>query len=62
MLGNMDLIRLDRRDVEQLFGVGERRARQLMTGLSGIRAGNAAAAAQWAVGSCKKLDCTASMS
>ena len=29
--------------MEQLFGFGERRARQLMAGLPGIRAGNAAA-------------------
>ena len=47
--------------VEKLFGVGPARARQLMTSLPGIRAGNAAAAALREVGSCKKLACTASM-
>ena len=30
---------LDRQAVEKLFGVGQRRARQLMAGLDGIRAG-----------------------
>ena len=39
----MDATHLDRQAVEKLFGVGERRARQLMTSLPGIRAGNAAA-------------------
>lgn len=34
---------LDRRAVQKLFGVGERRARQIMAGLPGLRAGNAAA-------------------
>ena len=37
----MDASHLDRQAVEKLFGVGERRARQLMTGLLGIRASNA---------------------
>ena len=32
---------LDRRAVEKLFGVKERRARQLMAGLPGLQAGNA---------------------
>ncbi len=41
MLRSMDSSHLDRQTVEQLFGVGERRARQLMTGLLGIRASNA---------------------
>ena len=40
-LRGMDSSHLDRQAVEQLFGVGERRARQLMAGLLGIRAGNA---------------------
>ena len=39
----MDATHLDRQAVETLFGVGERRARQLMAGLAGIRAGNTAA-------------------
>ena len=33
VLGGMDATHLDRQAVEQLFGVGERRARQLMAGL-----------------------------
>jgi hypothetical protein len=32
---------LDRQAVEELFGVGPRRARQLMAGLPGVRVGNA---------------------
>jgi hypothetical protein len=39
----MEVAYLDRDAVEKLFGVGERRARQLMTGLSGVRVGNAMA-------------------
>jgi hypothetical protein len=34
---------LDRQAVQKLFGVRERRARQLMAGLPGLRAGNASA-------------------
>jgi hypothetical protein len=34
---------LDRQAVEKLFGVSERRARQLMSGLPGMRVGNAIA-------------------
>lgn len=34
---------LDRRAVEVLLGVGQRRARQLMSGLPGVRVGNAVA-------------------
>ena len=34
---------LDRQAVGQLFGVGERRARQLMAELAGIRSGNVTA-------------------
>jgi len=34
---------LDRHAVQKLFGVGERRSRQLMTGLPGVRIGNALA-------------------
>ena len=56
----MNSSHLDRQAVGQLFGVGERRARQLMTSLPGIHAGNAAVAAQRAVGSCK-FACTASI-
>ena len=37
----MDSSHLDRQAVEQLSGVGERRARQLLAGLPGIRAANA---------------------
>ena len=43
MLTRLDASHLDRQAVEKLFGVGPRRARQLMAGLRGIRAGNAAA-------------------
>ena len=38
----MDGMHLDRQAVETLFGADPRRARQLMAGLPGIRAGNAA--------------------
>lgn len=34
---------LDRQAVQRLFGIGERRARQLMAGLPGLRVGNALA-------------------
>lgn len=39
----LDHSHLDRRAVQKLFGVRERRARQLMAGLPGLRAGNASA-------------------
>ena len=45
----MTSTRLDRAAVEKLFGVGQRRARQLMAGLDGIRAGNAAAVSRLAL-------------
>ena len=41
VLRSMDATHLDRQAVETLFGVAPRRARQLMAGLPGIRAGNA---------------------
>ena len=43
VLRGMDASDLDRPAVQKLFRVGERRARQLMAGLPGIRAGNAGA-------------------
>ena len=42
-LRNMQISHLDRRAVQKLFGVRERRARQIMAGLPGLLAGNAAA-------------------
>lgn len=42
-LHGMDSSHLDRQAVQKLFGVRERRARQIMTGLEGLRAGNASA-------------------
>lgn len=39
----MDASHLDRLAVQKLFGVRERRARQIMAGLPGLRAGNASA-------------------
>ena len=48
-LRSMTSTRLDRQAVEKLFGVGQRRAQQLMAGLDGIRAGNAAAASRLAL-------------
>ena len=39
VLRRMDATDLDRQAVQTLFGVGERRAWQLMAGLNGIRAG-----------------------
>src|ERR1022692_2754268 len=42
-LRGMESSHLDRLAVQKLFGVRERRARQLMAGLPGLRAGNAAA-------------------
>lgn len=49
VLRGMDASHLDRQAVEKLFGVRERRARQLMAGLPGIRAGNAAAVSRLAL-------------
>ena len=49
VLTHMDASHLDRQAVERLFGVGPRRARQLMAGLAGIRAGNAAAISRQAL-------------
>lgn len=40
-LRKMESSHLDRQAVEKLFGVRERRARQLMAGLPGLQAGNA---------------------
>jgi hypothetical protein len=40
----LEVSHLDRRAVQKLFGVKERRARQLMAGLPGLQAGNAFAA------------------
>ena len=45
----MDAGHLDRQEVETLVGVGSRRARQLMTGLAGIRVGNAVAVSRLAL-------------
>src|ERR1019366_4394784 len=42
-LRGMESSRLDRLAVQKLFGVRERRARQIMAGLPGLRAGNASA-------------------
>src|ERR1700686_1191349 len=42
-LRGMESSHLDRLAVQRLFGVRERRARQLMAGLPGLRAGNASA-------------------
>ena len=42
VLRTMEASHLDRQAVEQLFGIGERRARQLMASLPGIRADNRA--------------------
>lgn len=39
----MSVTHLDRRAVEKLFGLGERRARELMSGLPCLQVGNAAA-------------------
>ena len=49
VLCRVDSSHLDLQAVEQLFGVRERRARQLMAGLPGIRAGKAAAIARHAI-------------
>src|ERR1019366_7999858 len=47
-LRGMESTHLDRLAVQKLFGVRERRARQLMAGLPGLRAGNAFAASRLA--------------
>ena len=41
VLRGLEASHVDRLAVDQLFGVGERRARQLMAGLPGIRVGRA---------------------
>ena len=48
-LRGMESSHLDRQAVQKLFGVRERRARQLMAGLPGLRAGNAFAVARLAL-------------
>lgn len=48
-LHGMSASHLDRLAVERLFGVRERRARQLMAGLDGLRVGNAAAVSRLAL-------------
>ena len=45
-LRGMEVSHLDRLAVQKLFGVRERRARQLMAGLEGLRVGNASAVAR----------------
>jgi hypothetical protein len=49
VLRSMEASHLDRQAVEKLFGVRERRARQLMADLPGLRAGNAAAVSRLAL-------------
>ena len=46
VLRGMDAGYLDRQAVEKLFGVGPRRARQLMAGLAGSRVGVSTNAAE----------------
>src|ERR1035437_7279143 len=48
-LRGMESTHLDRQAVQKLFGVRERRARQLMAGLPGLRAGYAFAVARLAL-------------
>lgn len=48
-LQGLDLEYLDRQAVERLFGVGERRARQLMAGLPSLQVGNAVAVSRLAL-------------
>src|ERR1035438_6729823 len=48
-LRGMESSHLDRLAVQKLFGVRERRARQLMAGLPGLRAGNASAVTRQAL-------------
>ena len=57
VLRGMDSIHLVRQAVEQLCAAGERRARQLMAGLAGIRAGNASAI--WRRALVERLEATA---
>ena len=45
----MTSTRLDRQAVEKLFRVPQRRARQIMAGLEGLRVGNAAAVSREAL-------------
>ena len=49
ILRSLEAGHLDRQAVEQLFGVGERRSRQLMAGLPVIRVGNAGAVSRLAL-------------
>ena len=46
---SIESTRLDRLAVQKLFGVRERRARQIMAGLEGLRVGNAAAVSREAL-------------
>ena len=48
-LRSMDIHSLDRAAVEKLFRVRQRRARQIMAGLEGLRVGNAAAVSREAL-------------
>ena len=48
-LCGMESSHLDRLAVEKLFGVRQRRARQIMSGLPGLRAGNASAVVRTAL-------------
>ena len=48
-LRTMEASHLDRQAVQKLFGVRERRARQLMAGLPGLQVGNTFAAARLAL-------------
>ena len=48
-LQSMTSTHLDRRAVEKLFRVRQRRARQIMAGLEGLRVGNAAAVSREAL-------------
>ncbi len=48
-LRGMEVSHLDRLAVQKLFGVRERRARQIMAGLEGLRVGNAAAVSRLAL-------------
>ena len=48
-LAELDCEYLDRQAVERIFGVGERRARQLMAGLPALQVGNAVAVSRSAL-------------
>ena len=48
-LRSIESTRLDRRAIQKLFRVRRRRARQIMAGLEGLRAGNAAAVSREAL-------------